>query len=211
VSITVSSPLSATCSLGSSATPITVHLSTADGSSWDPTTGGFSMVDKTFVTPAPSCPSSSLVEGLVKALIGSTTTPGNNLISIVGTALRQADPVVPPVTNPTITSTPTTALTPGSGSSTAPETPAIAPPAAPKPTVACVVPKLVGKNLKQAKRALRKAHCKVGKSKKKNSNKKKKGRILKQRYKAGTKLPAGTKIPITVSRGPKTARKHRSG
>jgi hypothetical protein len=199
VSVAVTAPLPATCTIGSSGSPVTIHLTTANGSAWDPTTGGFSMADKTFVMP--SCSNLGIA-----ALLGSTTTPGDNLISIVGTALRQPDPVVSPGTNSTNTSTPAPG---GGGGST--QTPTSGPTGTPAAPVACVVPKLVGKNLKQAKRALRKAHCKVGKAKKKNSKTKKKGRILKQRYKAGTKLPAGTKVPITVSRGAKKTRTHRSG
>ena len=164
------------------------------------------MSDKTFVLPAPDC-SNAILTGLVGTLLGSTTNIGDNVITIAGTALRQADPVTPPVTTPT-----TTTSQPGApGGSPAPAgnpsevTPITAPVAK-----SCVVPKLVGKTLKQAKRALKKAGCKAGKAKKKNSKKKKKGRIVKQRYKAGTKLPAGAKVPLTVSKGPKKARQQRS-
>jgi hypothetical protein len=197
--------ISGSCSFGSSGSPITVHLTTANGSAWDPTTGGFSMADKTFVMPAPSC-SPTLLGSLLSSVLGSTTNPGDNIISIVGTALRRADSVT------TITNT--TTSQPGStpsGVTTVPTTTTDA--AGSQPTTSakrCVVPKLVGKTLKQAKRALTKAGCKAGKSKSKKSKKRKKGVILKQGKKAGTKLPAGAKVPLTVSRGPGKARKRSS-
>ena len=197
------------CSFGSSNSPITVHLTTANGAPWDAATGGFTMADKTFVMPAPSC-SPALLGGLIGGLLGSTTNPGDNLISLVGTALRQADPVVTPVVNPTTSSQPGTG---SSGAATTTDTtsaPVTQPARPPVAVKSCVVPKLVGKTLKQAKRALKKAGCTAGKTKKASSKKRRKGRILKQRYKAGKKLPAGAKVPLTVSKGPKNARKHRS-
>jgi hypothetical protein len=192
------------CSFGSPASPLNVHLTTANGSPWDAATGGFTMTDNTFVFDASGC-----LGGLLSAYLGSTTNVGDNVITIVGSALRQADVVTPPVTTPTTT---TTSQPAGGGGSTAPAagnpsevTPVTAPAAK-----SCVVPKLVGKTLKQAKRALKRAGCKAGKSKKASSKKRKKGRIVKQRYKVGTKLPAGAKVPLTISKGPKKARKHRS-
>jgi hypothetical protein len=205
VTVTLSNGIaSGSCSLGSSGSPIAVHLSTDNGSAWDPATGGFSMADKTFVLPAPSC-SPSLLGALLDTLLGSTTSPGDNLISIVGTALRQPDPITP-ITNPTTTS----ATGPIGGGATTQTTTTTTAGQSPAPAAkACVVPKLVGKTLKQAKRALKKAGCKTGKAKSKKS-KKKKGRILKQGKKAGTRLPAGATVPITVSGGPKKTRKQRS-
>jgi hypothetical protein len=198
-------PVQGTCTLGSQASPINVHLTTAKGSAWDSTTNAFSMVDDTFALPTPVC-SPSLVGQLLTFLVGSTNT-GDNTAILNGTAKRQADP---PPTNTTAPVT-TSQAAPASGGGTIVEiTPSTAPPPpAPAVVKACIVPKLVGKNLKQAKRALKKAGCKAGKAKSTKS-KKKKGRILKQRYKTGTKLPAGTKIPLTVSRGEKKARSHRS-
>jgi hypothetical protein len=192
--------ISGNCSLGSSGSPISIHLSTANGSNWDPATGAFSMADKTFVMPAPSC-SPSLAGTLLAFVLGSTTNPGDNLISLVGTATRRADVTPPPTTPQTGTTgggTNTTTQTGGNPNETTPLT-------APGAAKACVVPKLIGKTLKQAKRAIKEAGCKVGKSKKAYSKKRKKGRIVKQRYKPRTKLPAGTAIPLTVSKGPKKA------
>lgn len=77
-----------------------------------------------------------------------------------------------------------------------------APPSTPQPTPivtpaqTCKVPKLAGKKLKAAKRALAKAHCTLGKVK---GKKNKKARVKKQRPKAGTTLPAGTKVKVTLA------------
>jgi hypothetical protein len=202
-------PVSGSCSLGSQNSPVSVHLSTTDGSPWDPATNAFAMGDHTFALPAPVC-SPALVGDLLSFLIGSTNT-GDNGVTLNGIATRRPDPpsattTSAPTTTTTTsqpaTSTPGTTTTPGNPPETAPLT-------APTAVKSCVVPKLVGKTLKQAKRALKKAGCKVGKAKKAGS-KKKKGRIVKQRYKVGTKLPAGAKVPLTVSKGRKKARTHRS-
>ena len=191
---------SGTCSIGTPQSPVVVHLDTANGTAWDPTTGAFSLVDNTFAVTR-SCASS--LDSIVALLIGNTDV-GKNTAILNGIATRRPD--APPA--------PTTGTTSQPPATTAPPTtgnPSEVTPLVNEPTVvkSCVVPKLVGKTLKQAKRALKKAGCKVGKAKKSKS-KKKKGRIVKQRYKVGTKLPAGTKVPLTVSKGPKKARGHRS-
>lgn len=194
-------PVSGSCSLGSEGSPVSVHLSTSDGSPWDATTSAFGIGDHTFALPAPVC-SPALAGDLLSFLIGSTNG-GDNGITLNGTAIRRPDPV--PASTPSTTTTGAASEPATTGNPTA-TTPLTAP-AAVKP---CVVPRLVGKTLAQAKRALRKAGCRVGKAKKQNSKKRKKGRIVKQRYKAGTKLPAGTKVPLTISKGKKKAREHRS-
>jgi large repetitive protein len=63
--------------------------------------------------------------------------------------------------------------------------------------VKCVVPKLKGKTLKKARKALKKAHCKLGKVK---GPKGKKARIKKQKPKPGTVLKAGSKVRVTTKR-----------
>jgi ATP-dependent Clp protease adapter protein ClpS len=63
--------------------------------------------------------------------------------------------------------------------------------------VKCVVPKLKGKTLKKARKALKKAHCKLGKVK---GPKGKKARIKKQKPKAGKVLKAGSKVKVTTKR-----------
>ena len=68
----------------------------------------------------------------------------------------------------------------------------------------CVVPKLKGKTLRAAKLAIKRAHCSVGKVTRAFSAKVKKGRVLSQKPKPGTKLAAGAKVRFTLSKGKKT-------
>ena len=81
-------------------------------------------------------------------------------------------------------------------------------PAAPAPAP-CIVPKLKGKKVKAARKALAKAHCGVGKVKRSFSGKVKKGRVIKQGPKPGKVLPAGGKVRITVSKGEKAVGRRR--
>jgi beta-lactam-binding protein with PASTA domain len=69
--------------------------------------------------------------------------------------------------------------------------------------VLCVVPKLKGKTLRAAKRALKKAHCSPGKVTKAFSAKVRKGRVLSQKRRPGKKLAAGSKVKLAVSKGKK--------
>jgi uncharacterized repeat protein (TIGR01451 family) len=72
----------------------------------------------------------------------------------------------------------------------------------------CVVPKLKGLSLKKAKKALRKAHCAPGKVSKRYSSKFKTGRVVRGGKRRGTALKAGSKVKLTVSRGPKPKATH---
>jgi PASTA domain len=197
----ISFPVSGSCSLGSAQQPVNLHLTTAQGSAWDPGTGAMSLADHAFALTYSCDP--ALFQTLIDLIAGATDA-GNNVATIVGTAIRRPDVVTTPTT--------TTSQPGAGGGSTTPTdgNPNEVTPVTTPTAKACVVPKLVGKTLKQAKRALQKAGCKAGKAKKKTSKKRKKGRIVKQRYKAGTKLPAGAKVPLTISKGPQKARKHRS-
>ncbi len=65
----------------------------------------------------------------------------------------------------------------------------------------CVVPSLAGKTLAQAKKALTKAHCRLGKAKKAKSKSVKKSRIIRTGKKAGTVLAPNTAIGVVVSKG----------
>jgi uncharacterized repeat protein (TIGR01451 family) len=67
----------------------------------------------------------------------------------------------------------------------------------------CKVPKVVGLKLAKAKAKIRGAHCGVGKIKKKFSSRKKKGRVLGQKPKPGKTLTGGSKVNLTVGKGPK--------
>lgn len=61
----------------------------------------------------------------------------------------------------------------------------------------CAVPKLKGKTLKAAKKALRQANCKLGKVKRREG---KPGKVLKQSAKPGKALKSGSKIGVTVGK-----------
>jgi uncharacterized repeat protein (TIGR01451 family) len=71
----------------------------------------------------------------------------------------------------------------------------------------CKVPKLAGKKVKAAKKALKKAQCKAGKVKHVFSGKVKKGRVVKG-GKPGKAFVHGTKINLSVSKGMKPKKAH---
>lgn len=77
-----------------------------------------------------------------------------------------------------------------------PPTPGTTPPGAQR----CVVPKLAGKKLSAARRALAKAHCKVGRVTRKKGKKANRGRVLSTSPKAGTVKPAGAKVGLVVGK-----------
>jgi hypothetical protein len=70
----------------------------------------------------------------------------------------------------------------------------------------CVVPKLKGKKLKDAKRMLGRADCKVGKVTRRNAKPSKAGKVLKQGTKPGKVLASGTKVKLTVGKKSTTAK-----
>ncbi len=100
-----------------------------------------------------------------------------------------ASPTATPTPGPSATATPTVSPSPTAGPTPTPT------PAATK----CVVPKLKGKTLAAARKALKQAHCKLGKVKKPKGNKKKL-RVRAQTKKAKAKLKAGTKVGVTLKR-----------
>jgi hypothetical protein len=67
----------------------------------------------------------------------------------------------------------------------------------------CVVPKVKGKKLAAAKRAIRKAHCSVGKITKAFSKKVKRERVISQKPRPGMTLPAASRVALKVSKGPR--------
>jgi serine/threonine-protein kinase len=74
--------------------------------------------------------------------------------------------------------------------------------------VFCRVPKVKGKKLSRAKRALRKAHCRPGKIRHRASRKFRKGRVISQKPGAHRRLHQGAKVRLVVSKG-KPLPKHR--
>ena len=65
----------------------------------------------------------------------------------------------------------------------------------------CVVPSVRGRAFASAKTALTRAHCKVGKVKRRYSAKVKRGRVISQRPRAGARLAELAKVDLVVSRG----------
>jgi trimeric autotransporter adhesin len=68
----------------------------------------------------------------------------------------------------------------------------------PPPSVHCVVPKLAGKTLSAARKALGRAHCAVGKITKKESRKRT-GTVLASKPRAGTRLASGARVRLVVA------------
>ncbi len=68
----------------------------------------------------------------------------------------------------------------------------------------CLVPKVTGKKLAAAKRAIGKAHCAVGKVTKVYSKRVKQGRVISQKPKPSTTRPAAWPVALRVSKGPAT-------
>jgi beta-lactam-binding protein with PASTA domain len=71
----------------------------------------------------------------------------------------------------------------------------------PLPAPKCVVPKVKGKTLAAAKRAIKSRHCSVGKIKRASSRKVKKGHVISQKPRPGSRLKRGAKVNLVVSRG----------
>jgi PASTA domain/Regulator of chromosome condensation (RCC1) repeat len=67
--------------------------------------------------------------------------------------------------------------------------------------VPCTVPKVVGKRLASAKRAIALRHCRTGTVRHAYSRKRNKGIVISQNRRPGRMLPAGSKINLIVSRG----------
>jgi PASTA domain len=78
----------------------------------------------------------------------------------------------------------------------------------PKPAAKCKVPAMKGLPLARAKRALGSAHCSVGKVKTVSSPAAKKGRVISQSRKAGSSLPADTRVSLTIGGGKKRSHRH---
>lgn len=69
-------------------------------------------------------------------------------------------------------------------------------------TVSCKVPKVTKKSLPAAKRAIARAHCRVG-TIRRTFSRIKTGRVVSQKPKPGTVMPAGGRVNLVVSRGRK--------
>jgi hypothetical protein len=70
------------------------------------------------------------------------------------------------------------------------------------PAPVCSVPKLLGKTLLRARRALAAAHCRLGRVGYAFSSARKRGRVVAQRPRAGVRIKAGARVKVVVGRGP---------
>lgn len=64
----------------------------------------------------------------------------------------------------------------------------------------CLVPRLKGKRVAGARRAIRRAHCSVGRTRTRHSRVAK-GRVIAQHPARGANLPAGSKVSVVISSG----------
>jgi hypothetical protein len=144
--------------------------------------GAATLSDTTFAVNV-NCGAPFITPDTDLAIVGHPVMPsGTNALSLTASFTRRPDPkppaatITPPVTTPTVT-TPTV-------------TPAV---------VKCLVPKLKGMKLKQARKAAKKANCAVGKVKRKKSSRKA-TTVIKQGAPVGAILAQGSKIRLTVAR-----------
>jgi Calcineurin-like phosphoesterase/PASTA domain len=68
-------------------------------------------------------------------------------------------------------------------------------------TARCIVPRLTGRTLSRSRTLITRAGCRLGRVTRAYSARVATGRVLKQRPRAGVRLPHGTRIAVTVSRG----------
>lgn len=135
-----------------------------------------------------------------------TGGPPNEFVTGVPLYVNGA-PIITPLTmlSP-VTSCPVGGWTAPRPAVTPPATPAPSPvtPATPMPsttTASCVVPKLKGRKLADAKKAIVRAQCAVGSVRKAKSKRVKKGRVISQGIPAGKSTSPGTKVKLVVSDG----------
>ena len=151
---------------------------------------GFELTFNAEVQPVPkltglSPASGSIAGGTAVTLLGSDLG-GATAVSFGG----QPAAVYPSLSDTTLTAVAPKAMAPGPVDVTV-TTPGGTSVAARYEYVACRVPKLKGKTLKAAKKALRGAHCKPGAVHGKGRT------IIKQGLKPGTVLPEGAKVGVT--------------
>jgi hypothetical protein len=90
-----------------------------------------------------------------------------------------------------------------------PSPPQPQPPPPPKSDrgVRCVVPRLAGRTLKRARTLLARADCRLGLVRAVYSRRVRKGRVLTQAPRAGTRLARGARVSVSVSLGPRPRRR----
>jgi hypothetical protein len=182
---------------------------------------GYSLADVTGLAMAAQDRFQPAAVQITSPAAGATVSAAN--VTLTGTAVAgsgikslvvggQAVPVAPDGTWSA-----QTALTPGSNTITAVATdgagattqaqvtivyePPVSPPP-PAPPARCHVPRVKGKKLSAAEKALHNAHCKVGKVKHVHSRKLARGQVMSTTPHAGRRLTAGSKVELFVSKGP---------
>lgn len=65
----------------------------------------------------------------------------------------------------------------------------------------CRVPRLKGKSLKKAKRAIKSHDCRLGKIRRAMSTRVRKGHVISQKPEPGRQLPHGAEIRLVLSKG----------
>ena len=79
---------------------------------------------------------------------------------------------------------------------------------APPPSPRCRVPRVVGLTLVKARALLRRNRCATGRVRYAASHSVRRGRVIAQSRRAGTRAVVGTRVGLTVSRGSKHFRRH---
>jgi serine/threonine-protein kinase len=82
-----------------------------------------------------------------------------------------------------------------------PPPPPPSPPPPKEPPIACLVPRLAGKQVTLAWTLVRRAGCVAGRTRRVYSARVRRGRVISQRPGGGSRVPKGTAVHVTVSRG----------
>jgi secreted trypsin-like serine protease len=110
-------------------------------------------------------------------------------------------PPPPPPPPPTPPPAPPPTPPPAPPPSPPPAAPPPPPPPPPPPVVRCAVPQLKGRTLLGARRALVRANCRLGRVTRAYSTRVRRGRVLRQRPAARTRLARYTRVSVVLSRG----------
>lgn len=119
---------------------------------------------------------------------------GYTMADVQSLATAAQDGFVPPPVS--------SASSPVAPATPAPVTVTSPPPPAPTPSATCHVPKIKGMKLRAAEKALRRAHCRVGKIRHVASRKLAPGRVVSSAPRAGRWLRDSAKVALLVSKGP---------
>jgi uncharacterized delta-60 repeat protein len=199
----------ATCSAPFAAVPVTLTATASPGSSFAGWSGGCSGIGTCTVTMSADRAVSARFETprtltLAKAGSGSGTVSSSPSGISCGSACGHAFTYGAPVTL-TATAPASSSFAGWSGDCSGTGTCTLTMSANHTVTATfmalCVVPKLKGKTLKAAKKAIKRAHCSPGKVTRAFSAKVKKGRVISQKPKPGKKLAEGSKVKFKISKG----------